>query len=80
MLAKMRLEDKELMAKTRSLETGQRGEGPVQPGRTDLGTTAEVRGDGGDRRPGRRQRSRGGMMPHPSRTPMNMMRMPLHPR
>ena len=80
LLAKMRLEDKELMAKNKKPGDGpEREKVPVQPGAYRPRDNRRGRGDGGDRGGRGRGRGRGGMMPHPQGPPMNMMRMPFIP-
>ena len=80
LLAKMRLEDKELMAKNKRPGDGsEREKVPIQPGAYRPRDNRRGRGDGGDRGGRGRGRGRGGMMPHPHQPPMNMMRMPFIP-
>ena len=87
MLAKMRLEDKELMSKNKKPGAGGDGADPekpgVQPGAYRPRDNRRGRGDGdrrdGDRGGRGRGRGRGGMVPHLGPHQPPMMRMPFIP-
>ena len=81
LLAKMRLEDKELMSKNKKTGDGtEKDKVPIQPGAYRPRDNRRGRDDRGDRGGRGRGRGRGGMMPHPHQPPMGpMMRMPFIP-